>query len=437
MKRVEIFNILLIILLINFTSAQEEIKCYPLISIDSDSVKIKIGENLHTINILEINTQTNNVYYEDYVNNSAIQNPPKWSLTTPSRFLGPCYSIGKDDCLILEKTYDDLYWKYATFSDTCGNKLDLRTRKEFKNIQETKLFKIKENIAGFNNGIETKQIILKDLPYANVQYGATNATFEIVSSKGTTKKTINLGECITSTEGVCNIKLTFVNVLSTTKIVVLTEVKGVNEAEVDKIELKIPKGSPLSKITNLGAEATNSSNVFKFLLKDIEFNSKKVLIERWINNNISKDWFKNKECLFSTTTCRIAINNLELGENTIYLELIDDGFDEKVTFQLKLIKPNEETGPISLYENETIQTRPTIFCYGCSQDKKCYPFGYRKEETFCSSEAEKFILQMKDGYDCKNNFECIINNCVSNKCIRPTLTEKIINWFKNLFNIKQ
>ena len=68
----------------------------------------------------------------------------------------------------------------------------------------------------------------------------------------------------------------------------------------------------------------------------------------------------------------------------------------------------------------------------CPLDGKCYPFGYRKSEMFCSDEGS-FIEQLKDNSKCDNNFECSTNVCVDKNCISSGLVQKIIRWFSKLF----
>ena len=90
------------------------------------------------------------------------------------------------------------------------------------------------------------------------------------------------------------------------------------------------------------------------------------------------------------------------------------------------VVPNEETGPINL---------PDISFYGCSgcvEDKKCYPFGYRKGGEYCSDNFY-FIAQLKEKSKCDNNFECTSNSCVSGQCVSEGLLKKILNWFKKIF----
>ena len=68
----------------------------------------------------------------------------------------------------------------------------------------------------------------------------------------------------------------------------------------------------------------------------------------------------------------------------------------------------------------------------CPLDDKCYPFGYRKSEKFCS-DSGAFTEQLKADLKCENNFECGSNVCVSGQCVSEGTIEKILNWFKKLF----
>ena len=108
------------------------------------------------------------------------------------------------------------------------------------------------------------------------------------------------------------------------------------------------------------------------------------------------------------------------------------------------IEPTEKTGPIILptLPEETNQDSgnltnlaeedKTAFCSGCLLGNKCYPFGYRKEENYCSDD-NKFIVQLETDNSCDNSFQCSSNVCVSGKCVSPSLLEKIFDWFKRLF----
>lgn len=86
--------------------------------------------------------------------------------------------------------------------------------------------------------------------------------------------------------------------------------------------------------------------------------------------------------------------------------------------------------------NETIiggQEEDFLICKdSCPLDSKCYPFGYRKANKYCS-DVGKFIEQLKQELSCENNFECKSNLCIDNQCINQGTFQKFLSWFKNLF----
>ncbi len=71
----------------------------------------------------------------------------------------------------------------------------------------------------------------------------------------------------------------------------------------------------------------------------------------------------------------------------------------------------------------------------CLLDNKCYPFGYRKINDYCS-DSGAFVSQLKAGVKCDNHFECGSNVCLSNECVSQNLIERILNWFRRLFGIR-
>ena len=103
------------------------------------------------------------------------------------------------------------------------------------------------------------------------------------------------------------------------------------------------------------------------------------------------------------------------------------------------IEATEETGPISLPPElpDEIREDPTFLetiCKdSCYANDKCYPFGYRKSDEFCSDNGA-FTEQLESGNTCENSFECESNVCVDGECISSGFLRKIINWFKNFFS---
>lgn len=72
-------------------------------------------------------------------------------------------------------------------------------------------------------------------------------------------------------------------------------------------------------------------------------------------------------------------------------------------------------------------------CQGqCILNSRCYPIGYRLNNTFCSGDLN-FVFQKNESMSCDNNFECKSNVCVSGECVSMNLLSKILNWFKEVF----
>lgn len=78
-------------------------------------------------------------------------------------------------------------------------------------------------------------------------------------------------------------------------------------------------------------------------------------------------------------------------------------------------------------------TEAALICKdSCPLDGKCYPFGYRKSDKFCS-DTGSFIEQSMGDAECENNFECKSNICINSECISEGFLKKIMNWFRKLF----
>ncbi len=87
----------------------------------------------------------------------------------------------------------------------------------------------------------------------------------------------------------------------------------------------------------------------------------------------------------------------------------------------KINQPEEEGGVLTCKDT-----------YSCPLDNKCYPFGYRKSEKYCS-DSGNFIEQLRAGNPCDNNFECDSNVCVNGSCVSGSFIQRIIEWFRKLF----
>ncbi len=81
----------------------------------------------------------------------------------------------------------------------------------------------------------------------------------------------------------------------------------------------------------------------------------------------------------------------------------------------------------------SIDEEKVIICNdSCPLNGECYPLYYRRSNFFCSKEGS-FIEQFKDNVVCENNLECSSNTCENNKCVTLNIFQKMIYWFKNLF----
>ena len=76
----------------------------------------------------------------------------------------------------------------------------------------------------------------------------------------------------------------------------------------------------------------------------------------------------------------------------------------------------------------------TLICDGCKLKDKCVPFSYRTNNKYCDINNE-FKEQKISEVNCNNNFECISNLCIDNKCVSGSLWQKILRFFRTLFNL--
>ncbi|VVB83632.1 Uncharacterised protein [uncultured archaeon] len=90
---------------------------------------------------------------------------------------------------------------------------------------------------------------------------------------------------------------------------------------------------------------------------------------------------------------------------------------------------------LSIQNNTITHINTTEACNGCLMGETCVAFGYRFNETYCDL-SKNFISQKKAETACDNNFECSSNVCVSGKCVNAGLLQRILDWFKSIFHIK-
>lgn len=70
---------------------------------------------------------------------------------------------------------------------------------------------------------------------------------------------------------------------------------------------------------------------------------------------------------------------------------------------------------------------------GCNFLEECIPVGTRIEVQFCHTDNTMKQLKSKKQY-CDNNYECLSNQCIKNKCKDISFINKITSWFKGLFS---
>ncbi len=67
-------------------------------------------------------------------------------------------------------------------------------------------------------------------------------------------------------------------------------------------------------------------------------------------------------------------------------------------------------------------------------DDKC-PFSNRQSGKYCAADG-KYYSQLEDDSACENNFECQGNLCISGECVSSSFMEKVFDWFRRLFGLK-
>ena len=144
--------------------------------------------------------------------------------------------------------------------------------------------------------------------------------------------------------------------------------------------------------------------------------------------NLNKSYKKNNKKKISL----FLITLLLIMPFVIALDTGDSNFDPSIydNRPRNIISP-EDTLPTSPQELE----EPP--CYGCIFNQECISFGtrlmYNEEKSYCSFQG-KIKPQLSTNSECINNFECVSNICINNKCIDTSIWNKFISWFKKLFN---
>ncbi len=158
------------------------------------------------------------------------------------------------------------------------------------------------------------------------------------------------------------------------------------------------------------------------------------------------------KCIRSTWTCGLdyELKDLSCGEGGLAQICCEDysHCGDGICDPERTISAEDETScPEDCSDDDTIigdssidtdalisEDEEEYFCGGCKLDMKCYAFGYRLDDDFCSSEGI-FVSQFPDDSQCSDNFECEDNICIDDKCVNQGFFSKFLNWFRKLFGI--
>lgn len=81
----------------------------------------------------------------------------------------------------------------------------------------------------------------------------------------------------------------------------------------------------------------------------------------------------------------------------------------------------------------SLSSRPVICEKECALNGKCYDFGTRIKEKYCSEKGH-FMEQGAPGDKCDDGFECLSNSCDTGKCSDLSIIQKITRWIKRMFS---
>ncbi len=176
--------------------------------------------------------------------------------------------------------------------------------------------------------------------------------------------------------------------------------------------------------------STKQENITELVCKDSDEGINVNLLGKTCQNDncvadicISKDYLIESYC----------VGNLA----SIYLQNCDFGCKSGVCLQEDTVvfNPDRDSGPIKVPEeliDEEISEIEFV-CNGCFQDKKCYPFGYRKSKQYCSEDFA-FVDQLEQEESCENNFQCTSNVCAAEECVSSSLIKKLFEFFRSMFS---
>ncbi|GEM_PF-3843402 len=142
-------------------------------------------------------------------------------------------------------------------------------------------------------------------------------------------------------------------------------------------------------------------------------------IERW--QTIASNFCKEHGCNEDKSKCE-AINLAMNEECKSESSNNDEGNSNDGTDNNNFDEPNKKEE----------QDKEFSCKDGCFSNDKCYPLGFRDENTYCSDQGS-FKGQQEADLKCNNNFECKSNLCINSQCVSSDVWQKLLNWFKRLF----
>jgi hypothetical protein len=159
--------------------------------------------------------------------------------------------------------------------------------------------------------------------------------------------------------------------------------------------------------------------------------------------NKGKLQFTNVTTYPNGTTASVTDSRMPIGKNMTHFiwQCVGEVTTAECSRSIKDYEKYIETHNQDYINNQTQQQIQALqeqisqldnSCTGCKAGETCYPVGYRKNNTYCSSTLS-FAGQLGEDSPCENNFECTSNICASNKCLNPAFWDRISAWFKNLF----
>lgn len=199
-----------------------------------------------------------------------------------------------------------------------------------------------------------------------------------------------------------------------------------------------PENSPCKGINIVYYEKTENNTIKKASLHDS-------LKESYIYHFDCSDdpsTYKNEEVTFSEGEYYLSLSDGKTISSKYQMKIdyscIEGFFNENKDYKcvegnwVKYFRINVSDSKKPKEIPKSNQNTIYVCESGCVLENKCYPFGYRIQEKYCSANTI-FKEQLLDSDFCENSFECKSGICADEKCLSATFIQKILNWFKNIF----